>query len=86
MDARIIILSLILGYYMISPFSNYFLSRYQNPMKHGNDFISLIRKYEHLFPQRNRNFKAFHHRKIEENRQNRKIDLKAPSSHFCSFL
>ena len=44
-------------------------------MKHGNDFISLIRKYEHLFPQRNRNFEAFHHRKIEENRQNRKIDL-----------
>ena len=55
-------------------------------MKHGNDFISLIRKYEHLFPQRNRNFKAYHHKKIEENRQNRKIDLKAPSSHFCSFL
>ena len=44
------------------------------------------RKNERMFPQRNRNFKAFHPNKIGKNRQNRNNDKKTPSVTFSSFI
>ena len=44
------------------------------------------RKNQRMFPQRYRNFKAFHPNKIGKNRQNRNNDNKTPSVTFSSFI
>ena len=49
---------------------------------HWKCLIFQAETFQNLFPQRNRNFKTFHSKKIVKNRQNRKdVDL-TPSTHF----